>query len=152
MDRSTVLAGKILVVDDQENICWVLAKLLSERSHTVRTVQSAGSALSLIASFECHVAVVDYRLPDKDGCSLIQEMKLRLPRLRAILMTSYGNAALHELVSQGRAYAYFDKPFKNSAIIQVVEDAIFSWHQGTDSRARETTPRNGCPKGKEPVG
>ncbi len=147
-----VLVGRVLVVDDQENICWVLAKLLSERGHTVRTAQSGGAALAAIATFECDVAVVDYRLPDRDGCSLILEMTRRVPDLRAILMTSYGNASLREIVSQGRAYAYFDKPFNNAAVVRVVEDAMVARRQGVDARARESAPRSGFPFGKKPVG
>lgn len=152
MDHAEVIPGRILVVDDQENICWVLAKLLSERNHIVRTAQTGAAALAALSRFDCQVAIVDYRLPDRDGCSLIREMTLRIPGLRSILMTSYGNAQLRETVSQGRVYAYFDKPFKNSAVILAVESAIVAWHQGNDSRARESLPRNGFPFDKKPVG
>jgi DNA-binding NtrC family response regulator len=150
MDPNSALPGRVLVVDDQENICWVLAKLLSERNHVVRTAHTGAAALSALATFDCHVAVVDYRLPDRDGCSLIQEMTRRVPGLRAILMTSYGSASLREIVSQGGAYAYFDKPFKNSAIIRVVEEAIDAYRQGADSLAREASPGNGFPFDKKP--
>lgn len=152
MDHDGALAGRILVVDDQENICWVLAKLLSERGHAVRSAQTGGAALAALATFECEVAVVDYRLPDRDGCSLIDEMTRRAPGLRAILMTSYGSSFLREIVSQGRAFAYLDKPFNNTAIVRMVEDAIVARRQGVDARAREAAPRSLFPFEKKPVG
>ena len=152
MDRECPLPGRVLVVDDQEDICWVLARLLSERSHVVRTAQSGVAALAAIATFDCQVAVVDYRLPDRDGCALIDEMTQRLPGLRAILMTSYGSASLREIVKQGRACAYFDKPFKNGAIIGAVEDAIVACAQGAGARARESAPGNDLPFEKKPAG
>ncbi len=151
MDRGGALAGRVLVVDDQEDICWVLAKLLSEKGHVVRSAPTGSAALAMIATFECDVAVVDYRLPDRDGCSLIEEMTRRLPGLLAILMTSYGNASLREIVRDGRAYAYFDKPFNNGAIIRIVEDAIIARRLGVDACDREPTPRSALPFGKKPV-
>ena len=92
--------GRILVVDDQEHLCWVLAKLLSERGHEVRTAQTRASALKAVhAGFACQVALVDYRLPTSNGLALIAELTSHLPRLRAILMTSYGSASLRQRAS-----------------------------------------------------
>lgn len=150
MDTGGAPRGRVLVVDDQPHICWVLHRLLSERRHTVVTAQSGASAHAALATFDCQVAVVDYRLPDCDGCSLIREMTARRPGLRSILMTSYGSIALVGPLGPGRVYAYFDKPFKNSAIIGAVEGAIAASNQGVDSAIRELAPGNVWPLERKP--
>lgn len=125
--------GHILVVDDQENMCWVLSRILSERGHVVRTAQTRERALKLLGDFDCHVAVVDYRLPDANGIDLIVEMTARLPRMRAILMTSYGNPTIHSQTLERKIFAYFDKPFSNEVMIETVELGVREWESDEGS-------------------
>jgi DNA-binding NtrC family response regulator len=137
--------GRILIVDDQPNMCWVLSKLLSERGHEVRTACNGAAALGALADYDCQVAVVDYRLPDTDGIELAARMVARLPRLRAILMTSYGSAALRQSATDEVFFAYFDKPFNNDLMIRTVEDAIRDAAPGGDSPAAGSVARTRFP-------
>jgi DNA-binding NtrC family response regulator len=138
---TTPSPGRILVVDDQENLCWVLSKILAERGHDVRTAPSGARALRTLESFDCQVVAVDYRLPDWDGLRLAGEMRSRRPRLQAILMTSYGDAALRRRVAEQQLFAYFDKPFSNELMIRSLEEAIRAW--GTDGDFLELGTRSG---------
>jgi DNA-binding NtrC family response regulator len=121
--------GRVLVVDDQENLCWVLSRLLSERGHVVRTAVAGAPALRVAAAFDPQVAIVDFRLPDTSGTALIERLKQDHPGLRAILMTSYGSAALREEVRSGGFFAYFDKPFVNAQMMDAVEAALHAWEE-----------------------
>jgi DNA-binding NtrC family response regulator len=132
-------------VDDQPDLCWVLSKLLSERGHEVRTAHSGAGALAALTGFDCQAAVVDYRLPDSNGIALIVEMTEREPRLRAILMTSYGSAALRKDATDENLFAYFDKPFNNDLMIDTVEDAVRAWESGDDSLAKGSGSRTRFP-------
>ena len=126
MNSTTDMAqpGRILVVDDQENLCWVLSRVLSERGHVVRTAQTSAQALRLASVFPCHVAIVDYRLPDGSGIALIGRLRAEVPGIRAILMTSYGSLALHEEIRSMALHAFFDKPFVNGQMVDSVEAAL----------------------------
>jgi DNA-binding NtrC family response regulator len=73
---------------------------------------------------------VDYRLPDSTGIALIIEMTTRFPRLRAILMTSYGGDALRTRARESNVFAYFDKPFSNELLVETVELGIRAWETG----------------------
>jgi DNA-binding NtrC family response regulator len=122
-------AGRILVVDDQPNMCWVLSKLLSERGHEVRIAYSGMEALAALGSFAalpCQVAVVDFRLPDLDGIALITKLRERSPNVLAILMTSYGSSTLRQRALDAELFAYLDKPFSNDLMISTIEEAIRS--------------------------
>jgi DNA-binding NtrC family response regulator len=113
-------------VDDQENLCWVVSRLLSERGHVVRTALGGAQALRVASTFEFEVAVVDYRLPDTSGLVLVAQLRASRPGLRAILMTSFGSAALRDEVRTGGLFAYFDKPFVNSQMVDAVEAALLA--------------------------
>ena len=108
----------------------------------MRAAQTSASALKAVTSgFDCQVAVVDYRLPDSNGIELILEMTSRLPRLRSVLMTSYGSAALREHAASEKLFAYFDKPFNNDLMIRTIEDAIRACETGDASLTRGTGAR-----------
>lgn len=113
-------------MDDQENLCWVVSRLLSERGHVVRTALNGAQALRTASAFDFEVAIVDYRLPDTSGLALIEQLRVGHPGLRAILMTSYGSAALRDEVRTGGLFAYFDKPFVNSQMVDAVEAALLA--------------------------
>jgi len=55
----------ILVVDNQESMCWVLSKVLQEVEFSVTTVGTAKEALSIATNNRVSAAVIDYRLPEK---------------------------------------------------------------------------------------
>jgi len=126
-------AGRILVVDDQPNMCWVLSKLLTERGHEVRIAYSGLEALAAVASLSCQVAVVDFRLPDLDGLALIAKLRERSPDLLAILMTSYGSSSLRQRALGAELFAYLDKPFSNDLMISTIEDAVRASAAGSAS-------------------
>ncbi len=133
-------AGRVLVVDDQENMCWVLSRLLSERGHVVRAAYTSARALDALEDFDCQVAVVDYRLRESSGIALIVEMTSRLPRLRSVLMTSHGGEALRSNAIERSLFAYLDKPFSNDLMIETVESGIREWESGdADARSRPRT-------------
>jgi DNA-binding NtrC family response regulator len=119
-------AGRVLVVDDQEHLCWVLSRLLRERGHVVHTASTGAQALRVAEAFPCQVAIVDYRLPDTSGLTLLARLQSGTPRMRGILMTSYGGAALRREASAA-GLACFDKPFVNAHLVEAVETALAAW-------------------------
>ena len=138
--------GRILVVDDNRDLCWILAKLLSERGHEVRVAECGSAALRQVSSgFDCQAAVVDYRLPDSNGITLLSEIVALRPRVRGILMTSYGNAELRSRTLDQRLFAYFNKPFNNNVIIETIEDAVAAWSKNRDSLVAGTRTGTGFP-------
>jgi len=57
----------ILIVDDQENMCWILSKILSDAGFSVKIASTAGEARSIIYEGGISAAIIDYRLPDGSG-------------------------------------------------------------------------------------
>jgi len=114
----------VLVVDDQENMCWVLSRILADAGFSVQTAGTAEKALSMFAEDTISAAIIDYRLPDKNGLELFSEMRRRDPQIPAILITSYGSEQLHEKALQLGFHAYLDKPFGTKALVAALQEAM----------------------------
>ncbi|MDI7267478.1 MAG: response regulator [Myxococcota bacterium] len=139
------MRGRILVVDDAELMCRLLQMLLADRGHDVRTALDGAGALAAIEQFDCQVAVVDYRLPDTNGIDLVLEIRSRLPRVEAIMMTSYGDADIPRRAAAAGCFAFVRKPFNNEHMIRTIEQALHRAAGGGGSPDSGGDSRTGSP-------
>ena len=114
----------ILVVDDQESMCWILSKVLQEAGFSVTTVGTAKEALSIATNNKISATIIDYRLPDKNGLDLFLELRKLKPKIQGVLITSYGSKEIREKALQLGFHAYFDKPFQNQALIAALQASL----------------------------
>ena len=114
----------ILIVDDQESMCWVLSKVLQEAGFSVETAGTAKEALSIATNNKILATIIDYRLPDKNGLDLFSEMRKRHPETPAVLITSYGSKQLREDALRLGFHAYFDKPLDNKILVTVLREIL----------------------------
>jgi len=118
------MAAKILVVDDQANMCWILSKVLAEAGFAVATAQTGKDALAIVAEGEVMAAIIDYRLPDMTGIQLLARIHDNHTRLPAFLITSYGSKALRQEALQAGFAGYFDKPFHNQTLVAALRRTV----------------------------
>jgi DNA-binding NtrC family response regulator len=113
----------ILVVDDEALIRWSLSERLRSEGCTVIEAEDGRRALEC-ANERIDLAVLDYRLPDTDGLTLLARLRARQPRLRAMLLTAY---ATPETAQQAVDAGFFDlvrKPFDLDDIARMVRGAL----------------------------
>lgn len=118
----------ILIVDDQENMCWILSKVLSEVGFLVKSANTAEEALhiAIANNIKISAAIIDYRLPDSNGFNLFLKLRKLDDELPCILITSYGSREIREKANELGFFAYFDKPFDNQALIALLEEVLKS--------------------------
>jgi len=114
----------ILIVDDQKNMCWILSKVLTDAGFAVVTAETAAEALAIAAHGKVMAAIIDYRLPDKNGLTLLRELRLSHPQLPAVLITSYGSGQLREEALRLGFHAYLDKPLDHHALIATLRAVL----------------------------
>ncbi|MEM9656735.1 MAG: sigma-54 dependent transcriptional regulator [Planctomycetota bacterium] len=131
---------RMLVVDDEESICWGLAKLGRSMGCDVITAASAEEGMRCAAESPPDVLVIDVRLPGIDGLSALPEFRRLIGSAPAIVMTAFGALEVAvEAVNQG-AFEYVLKPFDLQEMRMVVERALAL---PTLSRQPSSSPREG---------
>jgi DNA-binding NtrC family response regulator len=110
----------ILVVDDDEGVRENLAELFEHVGYAVVTAGSAPDAIEKLSASNVDLLLTDYRMPGPNGVELIESARRVKPRLKAILMTSFGDSYTEiESVRRG-AVGYVNKPFEADEITGLV--------------------------------
>jgi DNA-binding NtrC family response regulator len=115
--------ARILVVDDNENMLKLFAKILGD-DFELTTAAEGGRALSLVEAQDFDVVVTDLKMPGADGLEVLKAVKRRRPDTEVVMMTAYAsvNDAV-EAMKQG-AYDYLQKPFDPDAASLTVSRAL----------------------------
>ncbi len=113
----------ILVVDDEQLIRWTLAQQLSARGFEVL---EAGTGAEALAAFgeSVDLVLLDFRLPDTDGLSVLRQLKALQPTVPVILLTAFASIqSAVEAIKQG-AYDYAKKPFDFDDLLLTIGKAL----------------------------
>jgi len=113
----------ILVVDDEQLIRWTLTSRLTDEGYRVFEAENAANALKRVRE-GVDLVLLDYRLPDSDGLTVLKQIKENDPDTLVIMLTAFSNVdTAVEAMRQG-AYHYANKPFNVDEIVLVVEKAL----------------------------
>ena len=113
----------ILVVDDEQLIRRSIAKRLSTVGYTVLEAENGKVALQQAAK-GVDLAILDYRLPDLDGLSVLKQIRQVDPDVLVILLTAYASVATAVEAMKLGAYHFMNKPFDLEALATMVEQAL----------------------------
>ena len=117
------MSGRILVVDDKENILRLFERLLGDR-HLVTLAHDGAEALAKLAAGEFDVVVSDVRMPGADGCAVLEAVKARAPGTEVILMTAFATVQSAVEAMRAGAYDYLQKPFDPDEAVVKIERAV----------------------------
>jgi len=109
----------ILVVDDEQPIRQLMARLLERKGHTVIQCGDASTALQVTDAID--LLIVDLVLPGVNGRELTIRLRERQPTLPVILMSGYQPNP--ELVP-AQPSAFIQKPMTPSMVVETVEQML----------------------------
>ncbi|HXS55744.1 MAG TPA: sigma-54 dependent transcriptional regulator [Hanamia sp.] len=115
--------NKILIIDDEEKIRTLLAKIISLEGFEVLQAADGKSGLKKLESAEIDVIICDVKLPDASGVDLSKDIKRKYPAIEIILLTAYGNIPDSVLAIKNGAFDYITKGDDNNKIIPLVYQA-----------------------------
>ncbi len=114
----------VLVVDDEQSICWGLSRLGEQLGHSVLVASSAEQAFELVGQQHPDVIILDIRLPGMDGLTAINQFRQLLGNVPIVVITAYGDLRTAvQAVKQG-AFEYIVKPFDAQRVQQVLARAL----------------------------
>ena len=98
----------ILLVDDDEKFLSSLAERIKIKGFKTLTAVDGQKALDLAKNNKIYMAIIDQRLPDAEGVSLISQFKNIDPSIKTVLLTAHGDDKLSN-ATQALETAYFEK-------------------------------------------
>jgi two-component system nitrogen regulation response regulator GlnG len=114
---------RILVVDDEESICNVVARTLAPLGYPVDVALDADSALDVMKDRPADVALVDIRMPGHDGVWLMERIQKTYPRTAIIIVTGIQDLDPRLTLRPG-VVGYLTKPFEGDKVRDLVKEAI----------------------------
>lgn len=121
--------GVVLFVDDEENVLNAIKRAAVDEPFTSLFAGSAEEALRIMNMTAISVLVTDMRMPERDGLSLLREVKTRHPETIRIVLSGQALLSLEqvlEAINHGDIFRFITKPWKNeedlfSAVRQAVD-------------------------------
>lgn len=113
----------VLVVDDEPLIRWSLREALLGRGHSVATAANGADAINEIAhaSRSFNVVILDYRLPDRQDLTLLEDVRRLSPESVVVMMTAFGDDNMRNGARERGAHSVVDKPFQVLSFVSLVE-------------------------------
>ncbi len=118
------MPGSVLIVDDEENLRHTLAFILKRAGYFITTAKSAEEALSCISSGSYDIMILDLRMPEMDGLSLMHLIHDQYARVPIFTLTAYGSLDSAVEALRLGARDYFLKPVDPAHLIQRIEEVL----------------------------
>ncbi|MBI3785094.1 MAG: nitrogen regulation protein NR(I) [Deltaproteobacteria bacterium] len=150
--NTTTRTGRILIADDEESIRWVLRTALSGEGHAVEDLDRGEAALQRLIDERYDLALVDIKMPDLDGLSLLtraREANVQTPIVIITAQNTMANAI--EAMKRG-AYDYLTKPFDLEEVRLLVQRALEMKQQAAELTRLERDNRRRFELGVELIG
>src|SRR3989304_1543649 len=114
----------ILIVDDEKLIRWSLTERLQKEGFLTKEAQDGASALAMFEKSNIDLVLLDLKLPDTDGISILKKIKSQDTNVPAIIITAYSTIDTAVEAMKVGAYDYISKPFNMEELIIGVKRAL----------------------------
>ncbi len=115
---------KILIIDDDKDLCFVLKRFLSKHGFEVIDATSGKAALEILENVEPDLILCDFRLEDMSGSSILKKIKEKNPAVPVIIITGYSNIKTAVEVMKLGAMDYVTKPLLPDEILLTIRKAL----------------------------
>src|SRR2546423_830389 len=116
--------GRILIVDDDENLVESLSGMLCDEGFTVSSTADGSEALALIRTVAPAVVLLDVWLPGMDGVETLHALRAMHADAEVVAMSGHGNIATAVQMIKLGAFDYLEKPLSSDRVLTVIERAF----------------------------
>jgi two-component system response regulator HydG len=118
------MSGKVLIVDDEPNMCQMVRDDLATRGLDAEWCTSAGEAEQKLQAEEFDVLLTDIRMPGTTGLQLCASVAANRPDIPVVVMTAFGNLQTAVEAIRAGAYDFVTKPVEMDVLALTLERAI----------------------------
>lgn len=116
--------GKLLIIDDEERLRNLLARILQLEGYDVITAATGKEGLRKLQQDIFQVVLSDVKLPDSNGIALTEQIKTNWPATEVIVLTAFGTINDGVKAIKSGAFDYITKGDDNEKIIPLVSKAM----------------------------
>src|SRR5574340_1075231 len=102
--------ARILVVDDDANLRWVLQTQLEQMGYAVNTAADGAAALEAIDKEPPALVLTDLKMPGMSGMELLEQIRRNHPEILVLIITAFGTIQSAVEAMRSGAYDYLTKP------------------------------------------
>lgn len=114
--------ARILIVDDNVNLCRTMSLILSRKGHSVTTAKDGAAAIEQLEQSPVDIVFMDIKMPVMDGVETYKRIKQIRPETIAIMMTAYAVEDLIQDALMEGAFAVIYKPLDMEKVISLIEE------------------------------
>ena len=124
MQLFMVSNNKILVVDDDKDLCDLIHEILTDEGYDVNKTYDGEDALKKLTELDYQLLIIDNKLKGMTGISVIKKIKYMKSPPKILMISAYGTPETKEQASNNGVYEFIDKPFAISKLTESVKFAI----------------------------
>ena len=118
MANSTV---RVLIVDDESQICELIKVFLNSRGYEVETALSGAGALEKFDDFLPQAVLLDIRMPKLSGIEVLRRIKDKAPQTKVIILSAFGDSQTVQKSLALGASGYIQKPIELELLLEALE-------------------------------
>ena len=121
---NTSNSGQILIIDDNKDICDLLAHLLEQAGYKTQQGYNGKTAINLLSQCEPDLLLLDSVIPEPNGMAVLAKAHSMYPQLPVIIITGTAGILSAVCAIKAGAWDYLPKPFDNNRVLELVNRAI----------------------------
>ena len=118
------MKGRILVIDDERNVGFVVQTMLEKDGYEVTLSQNSQAAIELMQEDEFDVVLTDLYMPGPGGMEVLKATRVYCPHVSVVIMTAFGTVDSAVQALKAGAFDFITKPFEKSDLLDAISKAI----------------------------
>ncbi len=111
--------GNILIIDDEEDLCWLLSNILRAKGYNVIIANNISEGVARLKESP-DLVFLDLKLPDGEGMNILPKIKEINSETLVTVISAYGSAEKREKAMKEGVCSFIDKPFTEETILSLL--------------------------------
>ena len=112
---------RILIIDDEEPICFALSTILREKGHEVDACETGGEGLKKLMEKSYNLILLDYNLPDMDGLRVAERARELDKDVSIVFISAYGTTDIIVRAVRLEAFDFIRKPIHSEELFSSLD-------------------------------
>jgi DNA-binding NtrC family response regulator len=121
---ATKSKGRILVVDDEDDLRRLLTDIVTKAGYETATASDGDEAIGMVSSSKFDLALLDIQMPNKSGIEVLKYIQKNSAMTKAIILTGYADLKHAMEAREYGAQDFISKPYKLEDVLATIERVL----------------------------